>query len=288
MRTRLSFVVALVLAACGSKSTEKESGGGGTGTASGSAPAPVPVATGTQLFVDDKSVATIDAAAVASWPRLDTLLPEAARRMGKWQAITIKNAKPQPAELANPSQAYREYVPALFPGPDGKVSFGMFDPVELGKKGKPALQEDGVTELRIKLAPDSGRGENDHQGGAAIDPQNIKLAIITPKGEQVMTGDKLLALPREAMPGGGGDAKGWRLGVVLEAAGVKSFKRVRLTDLKGPTLTLEKADLEDKATIPFLKLNRQGSLRFRLYKQQGEGWQPAGDLRDLAKIEILE
>ena len=279
MRTTLSLVVALILAACGSKSSDKEPAGSGT--------AAVPVATGTQLFVDDTVVATVDAAAVASWPRLDSLLPEAARRMGKWQAITIKNAKPQPAELANPSQAYREYIPALFPGPGGKVSFGMFDPVELGKRGKPALQEDGVTELRVKLAADSGRGENDHQGGSAVDPQNIKLTIVTPKGEQVMTGDKLLALPREAMPGGGGDAKGWRLGQVLEGAGIKSFKRVRLTDLKGPTLTLEKADLDDK-TIPFLKLNRQGSLRFRLYKQQGEGWQPAGDLRDLAKIEVLE
>jgi hypothetical protein len=276
MRTRLSFVVALVLAACGSKSSDKEP----TGSA-------VPVAAGTQLFVDDKAVATVDAAAVAAWPRLDSLLPEAARRMGKWQAITIKNAKPQPAELANPSQAYREYVPALFPGPDGKVSFGMFDPVELGKHGKPALQEDGVTELRVKLAADNGRGENDHQGGTAVDPQNIKLSIITPKGEQVMTGDKLLAIPRESMPGGGGDAKGWKLGAVLEAAGIKSFKRVRLTDLKGPTLTLEAADFNAQ-TIPFLKLNRQGSLRFRLYKQSGEAWQPAGDLRDLAKIEILE
>jgi hypothetical protein len=271
----------LLLAACGSKSSDTSAG---SGTASN---APVPATTGTKLFVDDKEVASVDAAKVASWPRLDSLLPENARRLGKWQAISIKNAKPTPPEIANPSQAYHDYIPALFPGPDGKVSFGMFDPVELGKHGKAALQEDGVLELRVKLAADSGRGENDHGGGSATDPQNIKLAIVTPKGEQTMTGDKLLAIPREGMPGGGGDAKGWRLGAILDAAGIKTFKKVRLTDAAGPSLTLEAGDLDAK-TIPFIKLNRQGSLRFRVYKQQGEGWQPAGDLRDLSKIEVLE
>ena len=38
----------------------------------------------------------------------------------------------------------------------------------------------------------------------------------------------------------------------------------------------------------FVKLNRQGSLRFRIYKQQGEGWTPGGDLRELISIEVLK
>ena len=279
MRTGLSFVVALALCGCGSKSSETES--------TGSAGTAAPVATGTHMFVDDKDVATVTAQQVAAWPRVDSFLPETARRLGKWQAISIKNAKPQLSTLDKPFEAHRDYIPALFPGPGGGISFGMFDPVELGKKGKPALQEDGVLEVRVKLASDSGRGENDHGGGGSVDPQDLKLSIKTPPGEQVMTGDKLLAIPREQMPGGSGDAKGWRLVTLLEAEGVKTFEKLLLTDAGGLTLTIEKADLNDK-TVQFVKLNRQGSLRFRIYKQQGEGWTPAGDLKELVSIEVLK
>lgn len=287
MRTWWSFVVAISLLGCGSKSSDTQGSGTGTGSASGAPPA-TPASSGTHLFVNDKDVGAVTPEQVASWPRVDTLVPEEARRLGKWQAITIKSGKPKPSELENPFQTYHDYAPALFPGPDGKISFGMFDPVELGKHGKPALQEDGVVELRIKLAGDSGRGENDPGGHTATDPQELKLTVKTPKGEQILTGDKLLAIPRETMPGGGGDAKGWKLGAVLDAVGVKAFAKVRLTDAAGPTLTLEKADFSDPKTVPFIKLNRQGSLRFRVYKQQGEGWQPAGDLRALSMIEVLE
>ncbi|MEO7094883.1 MAG: hypothetical protein ABI175_16610 [Polyangiales bacterium] len=281
MRIGLSFVVALALCGCGSKNNETPGPGSGTGTAT------APAATGAHMFVDDKDVSTVSAAQVASWPRLDSFLPETARRLGKWQAISVKTGKPQMSTLDKPFEAHRDYIPALFPGPDGGISFGMFDPVELGKKGKPALQEDGVLEVRVKLMTDSGRGENDHQGGSAVDPQLLKLTIKTPKGEQVLTGDKLLAIPREVMPGGSGDAKGWKLVALLEAEGVTTFEKLLLTDAAGLTLTIEHKEIDDK-NVPFVKLNRQGSLRFRIYKQQGEGWTPAGDLRELVSIEVLK
>ncbi|MBL0219816.1 MAG: hypothetical protein IPQ07_38875 [Myxococcales bacterium] len=287
MRTTLSFVVAVAVLGCGSKSTETQATGSGTGTAAGTGAAVAPASTGTHVFVDDADVATVTAAQVASWPRVDTLVPEAARRLGKWQAIYIKGAKPQVSELNKPFETYRDYVPALFPGEGGKISFGLFDPVELGKKGKPALQEDGVLELRIKLAGDTGRGENDHGGGSATDPAELQLKIKTAKGEQILTGEKLLALPREAMPGGGGDAKGWKLVALLEVAGVKTWDKLLLKDAAGLSLTIEHKDLDDK-TVPFVKLNRQGSLRFRIFKQQGEGWTPSGDLRALTSIEVLK
>ncbi len=282
MRTGLSLVVAVAMLGCGSKSSETPTGGSG-----GSASPPPPAITGTHLFVDDVDVATIQPAQVASWPRVDSLVPETARRLGKWQAIYIKGAKPKVSELNKPFETYRDYVPVLFPGENGKISFGMFDPVELGKKGKPALQEDGVLELRVKLASDSGRGENDHGGGSAADPSKLELTIKTAKGEQVLTGDKLLAIPRESMPGGGGDAKGWKLVTLLEAAGIKTFEKLLLTDAAGLTLTMERTEIDDK-TVPFVKLNRQGSLRFRVFKQQGDGWTPSGDLRALTRIEILK
>lgn len=266
---------------CGSKSTEPPSAG------SGGSAQPPPAATTTHLFVDDVDVATVQPAQVASWPRVDSLVPEAARRLGKWQAIYIKGTKPKVSELNKPFETYRDYVPVLFPGANGTISFGMFDPVELGKKGKPALQEDGVLELRVKLAGDSGRGENDHGGGSAQDPTKLELTIKTAKGEQVLTGDQLLAMPRESMPGGGGDAKGWKLLTLLDHAGIKTFEKILLTDAAGLTLTMDRSEIDDK-TVPFVKLNRQGSLRFRVFKQQGDGWTPSGDLRALTKIEILK
>lgn len=248
----------------------------------------VPAAKTVELFVDDVSVAKVDHAVISGWPRLDTLLPIEARRLGKWEAIYMKGAKPAVSELDKPFETYRDYVPALFPGDNGAVSFGMFDPVELGKKGKPALREDGITELRVKLAANTGRGENETGAGGGTDPTQLELKIKTANGESILKGDKLMEIPREAMPGGGGDAKGWKLVTVLDAAGVKTFNKLLLTDAAGLTLTLEKQDFDGTNTIPFIKLNRQGSLRFRIFKKQGDGFQATGDLRALASIEVLK
>jgi hypothetical protein len=279
----LSLVVLVALAGCGGGKEAAPSSGPGSGTQV----TPVqPQVTGLKIYVDDAEVASLDAAKVTGWPRLDALVPEPARRLGKWQAITITSGKPAPSEIATPFATYRDYVPALFPG-EGGISFGMFDPVELGKRGKPALREDGVTELRIKLDDSGARGGNDHGGGDVIDPAKVTLAIKTPKSETTLSGEKLLSLPREPMPGGGGDAKGWQVPQLLEAAGVKTFKKLRLVDAGGMTLTLEKAEI-DADTIPFLKLNRQGALRYRLYKRAGTGWQGAADLRSVTMIEVLE
>lgn len=285
MSRRTSLVVALaLLSACGNKDKTPD-----PGTASGSGPASgAPVAaTATHLFVGDTDVATVTREQVTSWPRVDSLLPENARRLGKWEAIYLKSDKPKVSEINKPFEQYRDYVPALFPNDAGGISFGMFDPVELGKKGKPALREDNIAELRVKVAGDDGRGQNDQGGHTATDPQSLKLEIKTKAGTQTLTGDKLLAINREAMPGGGGDAKGWKLATILDAGGVKDWKKLLLTDEAGLTLILEKKDMDDK-TVPFIKLNRQGSLRFRIFKQQGEGWTPSGDLRALKSIEVTE
>ncbi len=278
MRTH-AVVIALVLAGCGGKKDEEAP------LPAQPVPAPVAKAGTVQLFVDDAAVATVEVAAVKDWPRLDSLLPEGARRLGKWQGIATKGTKA--AEIAKPFETYRDYVPALFPGEGGTISFGLFDPVELGKRGKPALREDAITELRVKLDASGMRGGNDHGGGEVIDPAKVELAITTSAGEKKLTGELLLGLEREAMPGGGGDAKGWRLDTILTAAGVTAWDKIMLYDAGGTTLPLEKKDM-DANTIPFIKLNRQGSLRFRLYKKQADGFQAAGDLRALTKIDIVK
>ncbi len=290
----LSWIVLAVISAVpfGCKN-EASSAGQPTGSAAGSAigavAAPTPSGPpGTvKVFVNESPVATIDPAKLATWPRLDTLVPPQFARIGTWHQIRIKSGKPAMSDVDKPAEAYREYVPALFPGPGGAPSFGMFDPVELGKRGQPALREDGVVELHVKLAQGGGRGENDHQGGEVTDPSQLKLTIKSANGDQILTGDKLLAIPRTQMPGGGGDAKGWQLGTVLEAVGIKKFDKAVLTDAAGVSLTVESKEL-GPTTVPFIKLNRQGSLRFRIYKQQGANWQPAGDLRALATIQIMK
>jgi hypothetical protein len=68
---------------------------------------------------------------------------------------------------------------------------------------------------------------------------------------------------------------------------VTKYERVLLTDARGTTLTLEKPDLDEVNAIPFVKLNRQGSLRFRELHKQGDAWQSTADLRGLVRIDVL-
>ncbi len=283
MRIRLLLLVAIALSGCGGKKDE-EKVATGSGTQVGSQ-LPPPATSGVELLVGVKVEAVVDAAKVKDWPRLDSLLPEDARRLGKWQAIKITTASGKVLDLEKPFETDRDKLPALFPSEGGGVSFGMFDPVELGKRGKPTLREDKIQKLAVILDEAGMRGGNDHQGGEVVDPAHVKLKITTAKGSVELAGDKLLGIEREAMPGGGGDAKGWKLDTILAAADVKTYKKVTLLDANGASVPLEKTEVTADS-VPFIKLNRQGSLRFRLYKKQGEGWQSSGDLRSLVEIKV--
>jgi hypothetical protein len=256
--------------------------GPGTGSAPAITPAPAP---GTvEIFVDDKSVAKVGKDQIAGWPKLDSLVPEEARRLGTWQTVYLRGSGAKPAELNRPSATYPELVGALFPGDDGKPSFGMFDPVELAKHGKPGLRQDDLKEIRIVRS--KGERSGDHQGGGASeDPMKLVLKIQVGGKERDLTGEKILAIPRESMPGNP-DTKGWPLTKLLAAAEVTKYSKLVLIDAAGTALTIEKKDFDDKTAIPFIKLNRQGSLRFRMLKKQGDGWQYAGDLRALSTIKV--
>ena len=214
---------------------------------------------------------------------LDTLVPGDARKLGTWELVTVQTARPKPSELAHPSSNYPDMVPAIFPGDGGAPAFGMFDAVELAKKGKAALREDHVSAIRIKVAQGGNRGQNDDGGGAAADPTKLVVTVKTKAGTTTLTGEKLLALPREGTPGNP-DQKGWRLTALLDAAGVKAYDHLVLTDASGTNLLLDRKDISD-TSVPFIKLNKQGSLRLRVWKKAGDGWNGAGDLRGLAAIE---
>lgn len=296
-RLSLALVASLLaaLAAAGCSRDKPAQPTAGSGSAVGSAGSTAPPAAGSgsaaaaaasalEIFVNDKSVATVTREQLAGWPRLDTLLPPEARRLGTWDTVSLDSGKPKPVELTHPSMSYPDMVPAVYVDAAGGIAFGMFDPVELAKKGNAALREDNVKAIRIKLAEGGGGGQHQDTGAGVTDPSQLVLTIITAAGTTKFTGDKLLALPRETTPGNA-DQKGWKLTAVLEAAGVKTFKRLILTDVSGTNLTLDRADISD-TSVPFLKLNKQSALRFRVYKKTGEAWQPGADLRALASINV--
>jgi len=261
----------------------QRSGSGTTAAGPGSSVAATIVPGGVELFVNDLTIGSVQPSLVASWPRLDSLVPGDARKLGTWELLTLSSGKPQPTALAQPATKFPDMVPAVFPGDGGAPAFGMFDPVELARKGKPAMREDHVTAIRIKVAQGGNRGQNDDGGGAAADPTKLVIAVKTKAGTSSLTGEQLLALPREGTPGNP-EQKGWRLTALLDAAGVKAYDQLVLRDASGTTLVIDKKDVSD-TSVPFIKLNKQGSLRLRVWKKAGDGWNGAGDLRGLAAIE---
>jgi hypothetical protein len=272
-------VLLLVLVACKQETATPATGSAGSAT--------VVAAPGVRILVDGKEVATATPAQLAQWPRVDTLVPTDARRLGRWQELELAGGA-KPATIHSPSGTYPDLVPALFPGDAGSFSFGMFDPVELAKKGKPALREDHITTLSIKLLPeDAGRGQHEQGQGGGKDPAKLKITFITPKGSSVLDGAKLLAIPRDNVPGTN-DAKGWALQTILTAGGVTKFEKLVVSNSSGVALNLDKTAFTD-ASIPFVKLNRKGELRMRIYKKTGTEWQSGGgDISDLDGIEVLK
>jgi hypothetical protein len=281
MRSCCALVVLFLIGACSKGSDKPATKAGSAGSAA------APASPNVLLFVDDQEVAQVTPEQVAQWPRVDTLVPTAAKRLGKWQNVTLEASSPKPIDINQPSTTFPELVPALFPGADGAAAFGYFDPVELAKKGNPQLRQDHVHDVHIKLAQNSGRGENETGEGGGTDPTKLELTVKTAKGESKVTGAQLLEMPRQPPPGENG-GMGWPLAAILGKAGVAKYEKLILTDAKGTNLNLEKQDLDPKVAMPFVKLNRQGSLRFIVFKRQGEAWTRGGDLRELARIEVVK
>src|SRR4029079_12241144 len=51
-----------------------------------------------ELFVDDVSVARLRQPQLAPWPRLDSLVPDEARRLGTWELVTLQGKGAKPTE----------------------------------------------------------------------------------------------------------------------------------------------------------------------------------------------
>ena len=253
-------------------------------------PSPAPSVTRDDVvvLVNGKEVAKLTSGAVDKYPRLDTLLPQDAQRLGTWAEITTVTADPSavPSAIKSPAQAYPDLVPVLFPGADGPA-FGMFDPVELAKRGSAKVSHTKIREVRVTLLADGMRGQNDHQGGGIQDPTQLKIQISSTQGQKVLTGPELLAMPRVAQPDGG-DHQGWDLVAVLDALGLGTWAEVALADADGVSATVARKDLGADKGAAFLKLNRSGAIRFRVYTKTGTGWATGADVRGLASIKILK
>lgn len=286
MRTWICLIVALAIA-CGGKKKEQPSGeASGAGPGTGSAAVATPDDGTVAILVDDAPVAKIAAKDLAGWPRLDALVPEEARRLGTWTALGfVTTAGGAPTTLDKPAQTHPDQVPVVFPGKDGKPAFGMFDPVEYAKQGEPAFRVDAVREIKLTLSKMERGGDHQGGGGEGSDITKLVLEIVTPEGTKQLTGPEIVKLPREPQPGHD-DTKGWRVTQFLEAVGVTKWEKLTLVDASGASVPLTKQELDPAKTNPFVKLNKSGQLRFRLFTKQGEGWSPGADLRGLTKIEV--
>jgi hypothetical protein len=278
---RLLVGLALALVGCGRDSDSAKQ-----------APPPTPVASPEpprtiDIYVDNQLGTRVAFAQIAQWPRVDTLVPVAARRLGTWDDVFVRGKGPKPAELHRIADQHPDLVPALYPIDDHTAGFGLFDPVELANHRAPQIHEDGVSEIRIQLAQGTGRGEHESGEGGGTDPSQLVISIVTPTGTSKLEGKTLLAIPRQPLPGETGEGRGWPLATVLDAAHITKFDKLLLADGAGLNLTLEKADFSADS-VPYVKLNRQGSLRFNLFKKQGTGWQRSGDLRGLVSIQVLK
>ena len=276
----MCLIIAVAVAG-GCKKEKKQTDTGGSASG-GTAAAPVADPNTVEITVDGQSVAKVALKDLDAYPRLDTLVPAEDRRLGTWMSIHFAGPN---TSLEKPSQQHPDKVPVLFKNKDGKPAFGMFDPVEHAKHGEPGFRADAITKVEIKLSKQERGG--DHQGGTGegADPTKLVVEINTPQGKKQITGPEILKLPREPQPGNE-DTKGWRVQQFLEAAGVTKYESVTLTAVNGASVPLTKKELDPATTVAFIKLNKQGELRFRHYTKQGDGWQPGADLRGLKKIDV--
>jgi hypothetical protein len=266
-----------------------------------------------RLLVDGKPIANADRAAAAAWSRLADLLPANARDAKAWAAVEIHTHSGRITTMPEPAATQPGLIAAIFPGKDG-IDFGMFTPEELAKHGTPKMVEMDVSDVRVKLTPapepadgsggsdasgsgsDSGGsgGANGEGGGAnrtadtSRDLTGIKLTIKMPSGEVQVTGDDLGKIATTVAPMGDTSTPGWDVATVLAAKKIKPTSKLIITDEGGASVTMTAKQLDPKTDLAFMKVNKQGQIRFRLFeKNAGGAWDVAGELRGVTTIELI-
>jgi hypothetical protein len=133
-----------------------------------------------------------------------------------------------------------------------------------------------------------GNGSNRPSGEPAQDLSSIKVTV-KQKGHDVeITGADLGKIAKVPPPTGDTSTPGWDVAAVLAAKNIKPVGKLILTDDSGASVTIPAGELAPGKKIAFLKVNRQGQLRFRLFERNAGGaWDVAGDLRGVTTIELL-
>ncbi len=291
----LIAALALSFAACKKKASAPGTGGSGSAAA-----APAVKVT---LALDDKVVvesAALGATAVpldrlATVPALDT-----------WIAVEAIDQAGKVHTVLAPAKNHSGAVPALAADDRGAI-FGL---LRDGKLEQPVAT---VVKVTVKTRSDAGKpvegmdhggaggsgvgdsgGGGDHgTGGNAADKgvratptADLKIAIEGPGGSSTFTGDKMVGLPEVKAPTGDTETPGWSLVDVLAAAGLENVTAVTLTDDENAALRIERADFDPAKAVLYLKLNRSGVIRFRLFRKSGDVWEIAGELRGIKKIKV--
>ncbi len=296
LRLRLLLSLALALAALvGSSGCTKKNEAAGGASAKAVPTGPVKVA----LALDETVL--IEQATLAGGPHpLEHLakLPPA----GTWIAVEVIDQAGKVTTVLAPSKNHAGAAPALSADDRGAI-FGLL------KDGKLEQPVTAVAKVTVKTKSDAGKpvegmdhahgggggdsgGGGDHGTGAnegdksvrATPTADLKIEIETAAGTSTFTGDKMVGLPEVKAPTGDTETPGWSLVDVLAVAGLKDVKAVTLTDDEGASLKVEGADFDPARAMLYLKLNRSGVIRFRLFRKTGDVWDVAGELRGIKKI----
>lgn len=278
-RLALALVVTAALAAC-KKDSENPAG-----------KATEAAASKVTVTVDGKDEVIVDRGRASAFAPLGHFLPQGAKNIESWGSIEVTLASGEQQTIAEPAKKYPGLVAAIVPG-SGGIALGFFAPEDLAKKGKAQWQVGPLTAVTVKTAAPGGQGGQGGGDGAGGGGENegerpkptADLTFLV--GDRTFTGEQLAALPTSTAPVGDTDTPGWTLPQVLEAAGVKPTGKIILHGEESANLILEPGDLDPATTVAFIKLNRSGQLRFRLFKKKGETWDIVGELRGIAKIEL--
>ena len=253
----------------------------------------VPVA----IFIDDREVAT--SVELGGEPRPLVELIKDAPAAESWLALEAIDSGGKVHTTMTPAKNQAGKVALLAMGKDG-VELGFR---AIGAKGGLADPVRAVTKVTIKTRSDAGQiaaqvgehgsgdsgGKREHADEVRpVASPTMQIAITGARGESVFTGDKLEALPVIKAPAGDTETPGWSLLDVLGAAGIDKPQVVHLTDGEGATLQLGAADFDPAQAVLYLKLNRSGVVRFRVFRKKGETWEVGGELRGITKIHIVK
>ena len=288
MLRRLVLVLALASAVTACKKKQEPAAG-----AASAARAKVAL----PVFLDDRQVAAD--AELGPGPRPLTELVPGAPPLDGWIAIELQEAAGPVRAVMRPAAYKPGLVPALA-ATGGAVSFGWVKP------GAGALEEP-VAIQRIKVqtrAPAPGAAEAGHEhdhgsgdsggggggqgdGARPVPTAELQIVVETGKGEATFTGDKLVPLPTVHAPIGDTETPGWSFTDVMKAAGIGDAKAVQLTDSEGASLKLEGVDFDPAQTLLYLKLNKSGVIRFRVFRKKADTWEVGGELRGVSRIKVM-